>query len=243
MEFTPYPEFKRRFNILWKQGEHIVVVGPTGVGKSTLIADLLPRRAANLFFGTKIKDPLYDTLMKRGYHRVDSLKEVRPWYKNAKGELKILLWPHKGKDISDTMRIQRETFAEAMNDIATHERPWTMTLDEAKYMAEQLRLSKEISYCVEQFRTIKGTIISGAQRPAWIPPSVMANASHAFLYKSTNRDDALKLADMGGIDAKAIRGELLKLGPFEWLYVHTRGTETEVMRSQVEVRKSNAPSH
>jgi type IV secretory pathway VirB4 component len=237
MQFTPYPELKRRFN--WAQGEHVVIVGPTGVGKSTVIKDLLlPKRKANLFFGTKIKDPLYDELLqKRGYHRVDSLSEVRPWHKDKDGKLKVLLWPHKGKNIAETMGIQKVAFGEAMNDIATHERPWTLILDEGKYLAEQLHLSKEISYCIEQFRTIDGTIVCGAQRPAWIPPSVMANSSWGILYKSTNRDDAQKLADMGGLDGRQIKEELMKLGPHEFLVVHTRGTETELMRSQVELRK------
>lgn len=190
----------------------------------------MPYRGANLFFGTKLDDPLYHHLTRRmGYTRVDSMSEIRPWHNN-----RILLWPHQGKDISDTMRIQAEVFHEAINDIAMKGKPWTLWLDEAKYMAEQLHLSRDITFAVEQFRTIHGTIICGAQRPAWLPQSVLSNASHAFLWKTTHREDAAKLADMGGIDARAIRDEALTLGPHEFIYIHTRGTVAKTVRSQVE---------
>lgn len=223
-----FPEFRKQFR--WKQGEHVVVVAPTEAGKTTLLTNLMPYRGANLFFGTKVADPLYRHMVRNmGYTRVDHMAEIRPWHNN-----KILLWPHKGKDIADTMLIQQQVFHEAINDIAMKEKPWTLWLDEAKYMAEQLRLGRDITFAVEQFRTIHGTIICGAQRPAYLPQSVLSNASHAFLWKTTHRDDAMKLADMGGIDAKEIRDEALTLGAHEWIYIHTRGTVATSLRSQVE---------
>ncbi len=227
-ELVSWSEFQHRFR--WQQGEHVVLVAPTSAGKTTLLTHLMPYRGANLFFGTKVADPLYLYLIRKmGYTRVDRIADIRPWHNN-----RVLLWPHKGKDIPDTMRIQQETFREAINDIATHERPWTLWLDEAKYLAEQLRLSREITFAVEQFRTIKGTIICGAQRPAFLPQSVLSNASHVFLWKSTHREDAMKLADLGGVDAKEVRDEALTLGAHEWLYIHTRGTQSVTLRSQVE---------
>lgn len=242
MEPIDWQGFRKKFR--WLQGEHLAVIAPTESGKTTLLVKLLPYRKANLFFGTKLKDPLYTYMIEKlGYTRVDSITEVRSWHTDSEGRTRILLWPHKGKDIPDTMRIQAEAFREALNDIAMHERPWTLWLDEAKYMSEQLRLGKDISYCVEQFRTIKGTIICGAQRPAWIPPSVLANTKHAFIWKSTNRDDAQRLADMGGIDARAVRDELLTLDEYEWLYIYTRGTTSRVLRSKVETGQTHARSH
>lgn len=226
-EHVDWEEFERRFR--WRQGEHVVAVAPTEAGKTTLFLKLLRYRGANLFFGTKIKDPAYDYMLKHmGYTRIEHLSEVRTWHNN-----KLLLWPRKGKTIRETMQIQHDAFDEALNDIATHEKPWTLWLDEAKYAAENLGLKMPITYCVEQLRTVGGTVVCGGQRPAFMPKSVISNASHAFLWRSANRDDAQVLSDMGGIDARAVRDEMLTLGKHEMLYIHIRGTQSTVLRTEV----------
>lgn len=237
-ESVDWDEFERRFR--WKQGEHIVAIAPTEAGKTTLMLKLLPYRGANLFFGTKLKDPAYDYMLQHmGYTRVDHLSEIRPWHSN-----KILLWPHlTAKTVRGNMQIQHDAFEEALNDIATKGKPWTLWLDEAKYAAENLGLKMPITYCVEQLRTVGGTVVCGGQRPAYLPKSVITNASHAFLWKSANRDDAQVLSDMGGIDARAVRDEMLTLGKHEMLYIHTRGTQSTVLRTEVKKGASVARTH
>jgi len=226
-ETLDWPTVKTKLR--WKQGEHVVAIAPTGAGKTTLFTELMPYRAANLFFGTKLADPMYNHMLRNmGYTRVEHMSEIRPWHKN-----KILLWPRKGKSIRETMQIQHDRFDEALNAIATDEQPWTLWLDEAKYAAENLGLKMPITYCVEQLRSIGGTVVCGAQRPAFVPQSVLSNASHAFLWKTTHRDDAIKLSDMGGIDARAIRDEALTLDAHEMLYIKTRGTQSQVIRTEV----------
>lgn len=208
-----------------------MAIAPTGAGKTTLFTKLLPYRAANLMFGTKIDDPLYRQMIgKMGYTRVERMSDIRPWHNN-----KILLWPSNGKTIKETMLKQHDAFNDALNTIATNKQPWTLWVDETKYAVQQLGLGAQLTYSVEQLRSVNGTIVMGAQRPAYVR-GLIANVSHAFLWKSTHREDAAVLADMGGIDSKAVRDEALTLGSHEMLYMHTRGTDSKVYRTEVTER-------
>lgn len=224
-ERVSWEEFQRRFR--WRQGEHLTAIAPTGAGKTTLFQNLMPLRKYSIMLGTKPDDALYRQIIRQqGFKRVESISEVRPWMD------KILLWPKQRNTIDETMAAQQRVFRDALDVIVKHG-GWTVWVDECKYVSEMLHLRTQLTYCLEQLRSINATVICGAQRPAWLPLSVLSSSSHAFLWKSVYRDDARRLADIGGVDAKAISDELKTLGKHEFLYVHTRGTDARVLRSQV----------
>ncbi len=221
---VPWRDFPRYFR--WSQGEHIAIIAPTGAGKTTLERKLMPYRSHVIFFGTKIDDPVYRALIRDGFKRIDDIDEIREW------DHKYLLWPKFKQTIPEFEWRQRQAFQKAMNTIAKQGR-WTLVIDEAKYIAEKLRLRQELTFAFEQLRSIKSTIIAGAQRPASIPISRLTNASHVFMWKSTHDDDAKRLADLGGVDSKMVAQIAKTLDPHEFLYIHTRGTQSRVIRSQV----------
>lgn len=201
-------------------------MAPTGAGKTTLIREILPRRSYVIFFGTKRKDKLYDQLVRDGYERVERFADIKPWHR------RVILWPRHQHTIVDTITVQRTAFRTAFNGIA-RQGGWTAVYDEAKYMAEMLKLNTEMTFAQEQLRSNNGTNVSGAQRPFWLPKSVLSNASHVFLWKTTDRDDQRRLSDIGGLDRKAVVDAMPTLGKHEFIYIYTRGTETRMMRSQV----------
>lgn len=224
IERVDWETFTTRFR--WKQGEHVTAIAPPGAGKTTLFEALLPYRGYNVMFGTKPADPLYNKIIKSGFRRVESLDDVKSYDRN------ILLWPRLRKTIPETIDSQREAFRHAL-DIIVKQGGWAVWIDESKYVSEMLGLRKEISFCVDQLRSNNSSVICGAQRPAWLPPSVLANASHVFLWKSTNREDQIKLADIGGIDSKVVREEAKSLGRHEFIYIKTRGVNSRMVISSV----------
>lgn len=224
IESIGWDEFQRGFK--WRQGEHVAAIAPTGAGKTTLMRALLPLRKYSIFFGTKPDDPLYRKIMREGFVRVESVKDIKPW------DDKILLWPKQRPTIAETYSVQKRAFSEAF-DMVVNQKAWTIWVDECKYMAEQLSLSRSLTYCLEQLRSIKGTTISGAQRPVWLPRSVLANSSHVFLWRTNDRDDARRLADVGGADWRVVASEARLLGKHEFIYIYARGTEVTMKRSQV----------
>jgi hypothetical protein len=228
MEATPWAELKRNFR--WKQGEHLAAIAPTGAGKTTLFSELMPYRKYNIMFGTKPADSTYDRILKQGYVRIESVSEIRSYHKN------YLLWPKQRKTIPETLIAQRQAFQDAFNFIVA-QRAWTVWVDESKYIAEMLRLKTELTFCLEQLRSIDATVICGAQRPAFLPLSVLSNSSHIFMWKTTLDTDAKRLGDIGGIDAREVMAVAKTLDRHEFLYIRTRGTDARIIRSQVERSK------
>jgi len=222
---TPWEQLKREFR--WRQGEHLAAIAPTGAGKTTLFSELMPYRKYNIMFGTKPADDTYDWILKNGFQRIESVDEIRSYHNN------YLLWPSQRKTIPQTLIAQRKAFAEAM-DVIVQQRSWTVWVDESKYIAEMPKLRTELTYCLEQLRSIDATVICGAQRPAFLPLSVLSNSSHIFMWKTTLDTDAKRLGDIGGVDAKQVMLEAKTLDRHEFLYIRTRGTEARIIRSQVE---------
>ncbi len=181
-------------------------------------------RQYNLFFGTKLDDPLYKKILRRGAVRLEDVSEIRGYHDN------IVLWPKAKKTIPETYNRQKEVFTDAL-DMVAREGAWTVWLDECKYLAEQLGLTKRLTYCLEQLRSVNGTIISGAQRPVWLPRSVLSNSTHVFLWRTNSREDARRLADIGGIDAGMVAKEAKQLAPHEFIYIN--GRTGNMAKSQV----------
>lgn len=224
---VPWDEFKRSFR--WHQGEHVTAVAPTGAGKTTLFSELMPYRKYNIMFGTKPADDTYNRILRNGYKRIESMAEIRSFHNN------YILWPSQRKTIEETMINQRRVFLEAMDTIVA-EKAWTVWVDESKYISEMLKLKTQLTYCLEQLRSIKATVICGAQRPAFLPMSALSSATHIFMWKSTLDADKKRLADIGGINVREVSNELETLDEHEFLYIKTRGVNAKVLRSQVERR-------
>ena len=223
IDTVSWPDFLQWFQ--WRQGEHIAAVAPTGAGKTTLLAELIPLRRYSIFFGTKLDDPLYRQIIRRGgFTRLEDVSEIRGYHD------KILLWPRAARKIPETYQRQKEVFTAALDKVA-NDGGWTVWLDECKYLAEQLGLTKRLTYCLEQLRSVNGTIISGAQRPVWLPRSVLSNSTHVFLWRSNSREDARRLADIGGIDAGLVMQEAKTLAPHEFIYIN--GRNGNMVKSQV----------
>lgn len=225
IEKVDWDEFTRRFR--WEQGEHLAAIAPTGGGKTTVFSELMPYRRYSIMLGTKPDDDLYRQIIRRhGFRRVETLAEARSY------DERILVWPQQQKLIKDTVLRQQAAFKETLNAIAV-QKAWTVWVDEAKYISEYLHLRGELTYMLEQMRSVKSTIICGAQRPVSLPTATLANSTHVFLAKSNRREDAKILADVGGIDSRLVAETAKELERFEFIYIHTRGTESRAIRTRV----------
>lgn len=206
----------------WGIGEHVAVVGPTGVGKTTMLARILPIRRYVVVFVTKVHD---DTISRdfRSYDRISS------WPPKVYQD-RVLLWPKPGKTIRETIGIQRDTFRNALDAIFL-DRQWCVVFDEQHYLCRTLGLDTENAMFQHQGRSSGLSVVNGTQRPAWVPVVTYSAATHAFIWRTTFREDMKRLGDLGGIDSRELQREMLSLRKHEFVYVNTR--EGIAVRSQV----------
>lgn len=211
---VPWPTLRNSVVKTWQQGEHVMVNGPTGVGKTTLISRILTARKYVVVFVTKIHD---DTITKD----FPDFERIYEWPPKVQ-QNKVLLWPKPGKTIAETSAIQRRVFRKAMDKIMI-ERNWCLVFDEQHYVCKELGLEKSNTMFQHQGRSSGISCVNGAQRPAWIPLITLSGSTHIFLWKNTFESDMKRLSDIGGINRRELEYNMLKLqDKHQFIYVNPR---------------------
>lgn len=216
--------FYRRFMANWRQGEHVSIVGPTGCGKTTCLAKIIPARDYVVVLVTKV----HDTTIKRDF---PGFERIERWSDRKAYQKKILLWPKPEKEMRATYTKQREVFQDALNEIFL-DRNWCVVFDEQHYVCKQLGLEPENAMLQHQGRSSGLSIVNGTQRPAWVPLITFSGSTHNFLWRTTLDSDLKRLSDIGGIDRRELAQNMLQLDKHEFVYVDSR--KGLAIRSQVE---------
>jgi len=213
-------------NWIWKQGEHVTLVGPTGQGKSTLIEEIEYRRKYVIVLVTKKRDPITGKYQKRGYKLLKSWKgvsdDVYP---------KVVLQPPFAKD-EPKERIQREEFKFALDRIFEYGGFCTV-IEEAEYMAKDLKLDREMRRLWQQGRSLNVSVVAGTQRPAFIPVVAYSSATHLFFFRSTDEYDLQRMGGLGGMSNRTIREAVSMLQSHQILYLNTRTGQMLITKVKV----------
>lgn len=199
----------------WQQGEHVTLIGPTGQGKTTLALSILQLRTFVLAIATKQRDPVLYQLEARGYERQtnfgDRPPEVSP---------KVVLAANLPKG-TESLPQQKRTVHDALTTVYV-QGGWTVYLDEARYVTEYLKQAAEVELLWQQGRSSGISVVAAAQRPAWIPLSAFSQATHLFLWRTSDQRDLERVGALGAHDSRAISAEVASLPRFTVLYVNTR---------------------
>lgn len=153
----------------WRQGEHVVIVGDTGSGKTYLTSKILDKRDYVMVLRTKPDDIKFP-----GFHRVKKFAQMFDvkWHK-------YLLDPKYEE--------QQFHIVRALNQ-AWREGGWTVAIDETYYVSEILRIKMPINKLMTQGRSKHITIVAGMQRSAWVSRFTLSQATHAFIFRCEGRD-------------------------------------------------------
>lgn len=227
-----WSRFRSSWGRSYAPGEHVTIVGPTGQGKTTLAVELVEPRRHVLFLATKPEDPIVGELERSGW-RVTRELEIR----TVNGRIidrRLVYWPPAGR-LGEVRVKQAEAMHRAL-DYVYRSRNWTVLADETVWLADDLRLEDDITTLLYQGRTLGISFVALAQRPAWVPRACYSQASHLFLFATSDRDDLRRLADIGGSKVEEIRMLLPTLQKYEFLYYGTR--TGALLISKVERRKA-----
>lgn len=211
-----------RFGRVWEQGEHVVVSGGTGSGKTSLGRHILEQRIKRggfvMMFVCKLDEDATVATDYAGWTRWEKMKKNPSPHEN-----RVLLWPKTEKE--KTMRgkrgIQREVFSDAF-DMLSDRGKWTVDIDEGLYMCHQtfMNLADEVAMLHALGRSSKLTIITKMQRPSNVPLIVYGSASHAFIGRTREAQDLKRVAEMGGkASSKELQPRISGQGRFDFLWL------------------------
>lgn len=215
----------------WKQGEHLLITGGTGSGKTVLARFLDEIRLRNggavVVFVAKMQPDKTITEMYRGWTRWKTWKD-----KPNVTEDRILFWPDvKGMNATQAAAHMRKEMKHALEQISKTGK-WTVHLDEGLFTtsAQGLNLGALVSTMFQLFRSSKGTLIILAQRPALLPLSIYANIDHAFIGRANEPADLKRLANMDAtIPAKEMQALIRKNTKHDFIWVRM-GSDNEPER-------------
>ena len=198
--------------MVWRQGEHVTLIGPTGSGKTTLALAILPKRTYKVVIATKPKDSTFAQLRENGYKRVSDWPPRNPFATS------LVYWPRieRPSDIP----AQRESIRELLESAYTAG-GWSLYCDEVRYITSYLRLSPLVELLWQQGRSLGVSIIAGTQRPRHIPLYAYDQATHLFMWRDNDSENLRRLSGLGAAEPQIIRRAVPRLHRHEILYVNT----------------------
>lgn len=210
----PWQEFRRDvFN--WKAGEHVSLIGPTGLGKTTMLLNVLPMHPFVTVFATKPRDRTMTALIQHeGYVRLDRWRSLDPVQYPRR-----VIWPDA--TALNSKDLQKEVFRDAFAKIYK-EGGWTLALDETWYLDEILKLSEEIRTYLLQARSLDISLLSAFQRPAWVPRELYSSSTHLMFWRTNDETDLRSLSGIGYRSAALIRDIVSDLDLYQVLYINSR---------------------
>lgn len=210
---VPWDKFLQK-EFVWKPGEHVGMIGPTGQGKTTMLMALLPLHRYVTVFATKPRDASMDRLVNSGYVKLDRWKSLDP-----QDYPRRVIWPDASR--MDSTELQQRVFGDAFGRIY-REGDWTVALDELWYMTEVLDLKEAVRIYLLQARALGISLLSAAQRPAWVPRELYTSCTHLFFWRTNDETDLKSLSGIGWKESRIIREVVANLDQYQALYVNTR---------------------
>lgn len=199
----------------WRQGEHVALVGPTGVGKTTAALDLVPLRAYSVIFATKARDR---TL--RGLTRDAGYLLSETWPPPNDLANRVLLWP-PWRTRADNRR-QADVFSAALDGIMAAG-GWCVLADDTEHLTDDLGMAPALRTAWNQARAVGVSLVTASQRPRRVPVACWANASHFYLWSTPHPDDLRAVRQLGGVNTSIVAAALASMeSPHDLLYVNAR---------------------
>jgi hypothetical protein len=224
----PWDQFLRYMADVWKPGQHIAMIGPTGEGKTTFAAGLLKLRKYVLALDPKGED---ETLTASGFERVYHLPnrdldlswQVRHWDS-------VRQWNRIHQRIAEDYdaRIIIGGPARTMEQDAANQKlmlesfqyareagGWTVYVDEFELISSQrmFNLGRWVERMLISARREGTSVVTSYQAQAWVSKHASRQARFAVIWPTGDRDMIKNVAQSMGRDWKQLAAAVDELPP------------------------------
>lgn len=184
----------------WKIGDHVMVIGDTGSGKSYLMANgLLRMREYVVVFLTKKDDRDTELWKRAGYRFIRKAKDI-----DDTRYSRFVLQPRYHEQAKEGWNLFEKVYRQGR---------WTIVVDEF-LLAERLGLKEQIERAHTQGRSDQITVVVGQQRPVGTSRFAISQSTHVFSFVVEGRD--------AGTLAEAATPRFLPLVSESWRARHPR---------------------
>jgi len=218
-----------RFQKLWPyqylQDQHVTIIGPTGSGKTVLAQRLVERRGHVVALGVKPKDSSMTPLLQQGWHRVET------WNQRPRTARRILLWP-KPTSVGEDRHHHKQVFSDLLESVYK-QGSWCIWTDELRYLTHNCRMLELFQQMYVTSRSNNISLVSSAQRPAFVPLEAYSQATHLFLYRTGDERDLARMGGLNGTSAKQVAATVADLPKHTFLHLNTQTGEQTISKVQL----------
>lgn len=175
-----WPLFLRWFASVWRQGQHIAVIGPTGCGKTTFAVGITRQRKWVIALDPKGGD---STLTNSGFTRVREWPLPKKMLQDiAEGQpCRVVMGftPEKLSDQPLLKALMRDTLEGVWIDGG-----WTVVSDETQILADRkmMNLGPQLEAMQVAARDKRISNLTLFQAPAWVPTATTRQASWIVMF-------------------------------------------------------------
>lgn len=210
---------------LWEPGQHLSALGATGGGKTTTLIQVEDGRRHVVALLTKLRDPLFKELRRRGYKELASVSDwpSKDWHPKV-----AIHVPSKGLDRASAAR-QAAMIQRCLHEV-WRRGDYDLYLDEIAELTDLLKLDVDLRVLYKEARSSGVSIVAGTQRASRVPLEMYSQARFLFFWRSSNREELKRLAEMNAGDPELVRSIIPQLDRYEILVVDT--IEGELVRTR-----------
>jgi nucleoside-triphosphatase THEP1 len=181
------------------QPEHLEILGPTGSGKTFLLAQILVemirrRKSSIVFVATKAAD---ESVRALGWPIVDAWREVRR-------HDQVIFWPRTSKTGRARQAYQESRIQELLDNLWCEDSNTIVVFDEFAYLeALSANMKATLLMYLREGRSHGITCVMGKQRAQGVARDMHSESVWTIAFRMTDRQDNERVAEIFG-DKKAM---------------------------------------